>query len=88
MSSNTFLENNGNTLPIPARLPFYSAAFYPPRRHVSLSNLDIFSAPNNAKSENLYFYAIRNQHKAESLERLAFAVLAGSGIASVLSVFL
>jgi hypothetical protein len=88
MSSNTFLENNGNSLPIPARLPFNSSAFYRRRRHVSPPYSRIFCSPNSAKSENLYFYAMRNQHRAESLERLAFGALAGSGIAGVLSVFL
>jgi hypothetical protein len=88
MNSNTFLENNGNTLPIPARLPFNPAAFYPPRRRVSPPNLHIFSGASNDPAQNLYFYAIRNQRRAESLERLAFAALAGSSIAGVLSVFL
>lgn len=88
MNSNTFLENNGNTLPIPARLPFNSAAFYPPRRHVLSPNLRICSGLNSDKSQDLYAYAILNQHRTESLERLAFAALAGSGIAGILSVFL
>lgn len=83
MNSNTFIEKDGNILPIPARLPFKSAGFY-----AGLApKLSTFSCTSEV-AENLYAYAIRNQQRNESIERLAFAALAGSGIAGILSVFL
>jgi hypothetical protein len=83
MNSNTFIEKDGNILPIPSRLPFKSARFYT----VPAPKLRTFSVTSDV-SDNLYAYAIRNQQRNESIERLAFAALAGSGIAGILSVFL
>jgi len=55
---------------------------------LSPPNLRIFSGPSPDNSGNLYAYAIRYQQMNESVERLAFAALAGSGIAGILSVFI
>jgi hypothetical protein len=88
MSSNTFVDKRGNTLRIPASLGVKSGRFQPVSRHVSPPNLRIFSCPDSDISGNLYAHAIRHQQMNESVELLAFAALAGSGIAGILSAFI
>src|SRR5437899_275164 len=89
MNSHTLLERNGNALPIPAPLPFSSARSHPfPRGH-TLSRQSLQIVPNAGfDGPGLYHYAVLAQRRTESVERLAFAALAGSGIAGILSVLI
>ena len=87
MNSNIFLEKDGNILPIPARLPFRSTDLYP-APDFSLPKLRAFAESGCEMSRDLYAYAMASQHRNESIERLAFAALAGSSIAGILSVFI
>ena len=93
MNSHTLLENNGNILPIPARLPFSPTRSYPlppggQSGTVSRGIARLVPESGFDGWENLYSYATRAQRRTESVERLAFAALAGSGIAGILSAFI
>jgi len=83
MTSHTFLDKN-RILRIP--LPF-SPSPSPRSSGFSTPKLLTIAEPNFTRSENLYEYAARTQHRIESIERLAFATLAGSGIAGVICAF-
>ena len=88
MNSNIVLERNANILPAPGRLPFKPTGLRAIPRPETSPNLHLFSGSAGDIPVNLYAYAINNQQRNEAFERVAFAALAGSGIAGIVAAFI
>jgi hypothetical protein len=93
MNSTFFVDKNGNILRVPVRLslsPALSPALAQPRqpRGFYCPKLRIDRELPVQGHESLYAYAATTQRRSEALERLAFAALAGAGVAGVVSAFI
>src|SRR5436190_24191948 len=93
MNPQTYLDKTGRVLPLPPHLSFRAEPSRPlprPRQsnQFALPELTILPSASRSRSEDLYGYATRTQQRLESSERLAFAVMAGSGIAGIISAFI